>query len=76
MQQANFDLNILKMSGKYANETAEQFSARVFETVSSGYVTLAMAFGVKSGLYDVLIEHHETPKTSEELADLAGMKER
>ena len=64
------------MAGKYDNETAGRFAARLFETVNGGYTTLAIAFGVKSGLFQVLIDHHETTKTSGEIADLAGMKER
>ena len=58
------------------NETAEEFSSRLFETIRGGFVTLSVAFGIKSGLFDILVKHHERPVTSQELADLAGMKER
>ncbi|XP_063971123.1 S-adenosylmethionine-dependent methyltransferase Rv2258c-like [Lytechinus pictus] len=64
------------MAEQYGNETPEEFSSRIFSIVSGGLTGLSIALGVKSGLFDVLVSHHGSPLTSQELADLAGMKER
>ncbi|XP_054752911.2 S-adenosylmethionine-dependent methyltransferase Rv2258c-like [Lytechinus pictus] len=57
-------------------ESLDQFSYRLGQIVENGLTSLSIAFGVKSGLFDVLVENHHTPMTSQELADAASMKER
>ncbi|XP_030850727.1 uncharacterized protein LOC586122 [Strongylocentrotus purpuratus] len=57
-------------------ETAGQFSNRLSGIVEGGLTSLSIAFGVKTGLFDILVEHHHTPMTSQELADAGGFKER
>ena len=65
----------LTMADKYANETAEDFSSRLFGFISGGFTGLSIALGDKSGLFAVLVDHHDKPMTSQELADAAGLKE-
>ncbi|XP_071487143.1 S-adenosylmethionine-dependent methyltransferase Rv2258c-like [Diadema antillarum] len=64
------------MSGKYANETFEEFCGRLGGIISDGHLSLCIALGVRSGLFDVLVKHQGNPMTSEELAKAAGLKER
>ncbi|XP_041461479.1 uncharacterized S-adenosylmethionine-dependent methyltransferase Rv2258c-like isoform X1 [Lytechinus variegatus] len=64
------------MADKYAKETAEEFSSRIFDMLSGAFTGISIAFGVKSGLFKVLVDHHDTPMTSQEIADVAGLKER
>eukprot|EP00058_Branchiostoma_floridae_P014231 XP_002599719.1 hypothetical protein BRAFLDRAFT_106707 [Branchiostoma floridae] len=56
-------------------ETAEQFALRLTTTVSSGFVTLAVAIGVRTGLF-VKLGDQNGPRTSAQIAEAAGMKER
>ncbi|XP_078607400.1 S-adenosylmethionine-dependent methyltransferase Rv2258c-like [Branchiostoma floridae x Branchiostoma japonicum] len=56
-------------------ETTEQFALRLTTTVSSGFVTLAVAIGVRTGLF-VKLGEQDGPRTSAQIAEAAGMKER
>ncbi|CAH1253810.1 Hypp1249 [Branchiostoma lanceolatum] len=56
-------------------ETADEFGLRMVETVSSGFVTLAISMGVRTGLFSHLARM-DGPKTSAQIADTANMKER
>ncbi|XP_078604546.1 S-adenosylmethionine-dependent methyltransferase Rv2258c-like isoform X2 [Branchiostoma floridae x Branchiostoma japonicum] len=56
-------------------ETTEQFALRLTTTVSSGFVTLAVAMGVRTGLF-VKLGEQDGPRTSAQIAEAAGMKER
>ncbi|XP_035679763.1 demethylmenaquinone methyltransferase-like [Branchiostoma floridae] len=56
-------------------ETTEQFALRLTTTVSSGFVTLAVAIGVRTGLF-VKLGEQDGPRTSVQIAEAAGMKER
>ncbi|XP_041463359.1 uncharacterized S-adenosylmethionine-dependent methyltransferase Rv2258c-like [Lytechinus variegatus] len=66
----------MEMAGKEQEESLERFSDRLGQIIENGLTCLSIAFGVKSGLFDVLVENHPTPMTSQELADAASMKER
>ncbi len=59
-----------------ADETAEDFSTRVTKQLVGGVAGLGIAMGMETGLFDVLIPMGENRKTSQEIADLANMKER
>ena len=56
-------------------ETSESFQQQVFGMVSDGFATLGIAIGSQLGLFDVMVGFTE-PKTSQEIADAAGYKER
>ncbi|XP_078684586.1 S-adenosylmethionine-dependent methyltransferase Rv2258c-like [Branchiostoma floridae x Branchiostoma belcheri] len=56
-------------------ETADEFGLRMVKTVSSGFVTLAMSMGVRTGLFRHLASM-DGPKTSAQIAEMANMKER
>ncbi|XP_078616951.1 S-adenosylmethionine-dependent methyltransferase Rv2258c-like [Branchiostoma floridae x Branchiostoma japonicum] len=60
---------------KTSTETAEQFALRMTQTVSSGFVTLAVAMGMRTGLFTQL-SRLDGPRTSVQIAQAAGMKER
>ncbi|CAH1239847.1 Hypp5893 [Branchiostoma lanceolatum] len=57
------------------SETAEQFALRLTTTVSSGFVTLAVAMGMRTGLFAQL-SRLDGPRTSVQIAQAANMKER
>ncbi|XP_038076642.1 demethylmenaquinone methyltransferase-like [Patiria miniata] len=59
-----------------ADETAEDFSSRVVRQITGGLACLGIAMGVETGLFDVLISLGGDPKTSQEIADIADLKER
>ena len=56
-------------------ETAEEFSSKMADTVSGGYLCLALALGNRSGLWDAMASFDQ-PKTVKEVADAAGLKPR
>ncbi|XP_072050732.1 S-adenosylmethionine-dependent methyltransferase Rv2258c-like isoform X1 [Amphiura filiformis] len=56
-------------------ETFEEFDSRLINIVSGGFMTMAIGLGVDTGLFDVMCSM-DGPKTSQEIADLAGLKER
>eukprot|EP00058_Branchiostoma_floridae_P028438 XP_002613929.1 hypothetical protein BRAFLDRAFT_98492 [Branchiostoma floridae] len=60
---------------KTSAETADQFALRMTQTVSSGFVTLAVAMGMRTGLFAQL-SRLDGPRTSVQIAQAAGMKER
>ncbi|XP_054753666.2 S-adenosylmethionine-dependent methyltransferase Rv2258c-like [Lytechinus pictus] len=64
------------MADKHTKETTEEFSSRIFGIVSGSFTGISIAFGYKTGLFKVLVDHHDTPMTSQEIADVAGLKER
>ncbi|XP_066289220.1 S-adenosylmethionine-dependent methyltransferase Rv2258c-like [Branchiostoma lanceolatum] len=57
------------------DETKEIFAKKISETITSGFVTLSLAIGRRTGLFDVLARQQE-PRTSHEIAAAAGLKER
>ncbi|XP_078692284.1 S-adenosylmethionine-dependent methyltransferase Rv2258c-like [Branchiostoma floridae x Branchiostoma belcheri] len=64
------------MSQKQAKEeTANEFGLRMVKTVSSGFVTLAMSVGARTGLF-ARLAGMDGPKTSAQIAEMANMKER
>ena len=56
-------------------ETARDFQERMYETVQKGFTTMAIAYGSRLGLFDIMAKF-TTPKTSQEIADEVGYKER
>ena len=58
-----------------AEETALGFSSLVGAKVSDGLLSLAIAVGKDTGLFDVMISFHQ-PKTCQEIADAGKYKER
>ena len=63
------------MAEKAASETYEDFNAHLDSIVQGGFITMAISMGVDTGLFGVMCEM-DGPKTSQEIADLAGLKER
>ncbi|XP_033634686.1 uncharacterized protein LOC117295970 [Asterias rubens] len=59
-----------------AGENLPQFGARIMETVNAGFIALSIAVGKETGLFRVLAGFEGQPKTSQEIADEAGLKER
>ncbi|XP_072038242.1 S-adenosylmethionine-dependent methyltransferase Rv2258c-like [Amphiura filiformis] len=57
-------------------ETLEQFGMRITQTVTGGFLMLSMAMGHQTGLFDKLASFEGDPKTSQEIADETGLKER
>ena len=57
-------------------ETLEQFGMRMTQTVTGGFLMLSLAMGHQTGLFDKLASFEGTPKTCQEIADEAGLKER
>ena len=56
-------------------ETADDFSSKMADIVTGGYLCLAMALGNRAGLWDILSSFEE-PKTCKEIANAAGLKEK
>lgn len=54
-------------------ETSEQFEQRCSQIIANGFSSLSLALGHKLKLFNHL---NETPQTSEEIANLAGLRER
>ncbi|XP_022105230.1 uncharacterized protein LOC110987100 [Acanthaster planci] len=59
-----------------AGESMPEFGARIMETVNAGFIALSIAVGKETGLFSVLAGFEGQPKTSQEIADEAGLKER
>lgn len=57
-------------------ESLEQFGMRMTQTVTGGFLMLSMAMGHQTGLFDTLASFEGVPKTCQEIADEAGLKER
>ena len=64
------------MAEKYANETTDDFMDRLGVTLTEGYKTMAVAFGLESGLLKAMVDHSPNPMTSQEIADSLDFKER
>ncbi len=58
------------------DETDQSFSNRVSEQLIGGIAGIGIAMGMETGLFDVMSSLGESPHTSQEIADTAGMKER
>ncbi|KAI8520230.1 hypothetical protein Bbelb_034870 [Branchiostoma belcheri] len=58
-----------------ADETQAVFAQKIADTITSGFVTLSLAIGRRTGLFDVLARQ-EQPRSSHEIAAAAGLKER
>ncbi|XP_071946839.1 S-adenosylmethionine-dependent methyltransferase Rv2258c-like [Antedon mediterranea] len=56
-------------------ENIELFGFRMGQTVNSGFLLLSIAMGRETGLFDALANFTE-PKTSKEIAEATGLKER
>ncbi|XP_070582195.1 S-adenosylmethionine-dependent methyltransferase Rv2258c-like [Ptychodera flava] len=56
-------------------ETSESFMNRMAECFNSGFVMIGVAIGSSTGLFETMAAIDE-PKTSQEIADIAGLKER
>ena len=52
-----------------------KFTEKVSQVVINGYLSLALAIGHKSGLFDTLASFDE-PKTCEEICAASGCKQR
>ncbi|XP_035660347.1 uncharacterized protein LOC118405053 [Branchiostoma floridae] len=61
--------------GEATPETADQFALRMITTVSSGFVSLGIAVGARTGLIAQLAEA-DGPETAVQIAEKANMKER
>nr|XP_054758031.1 S-adenosylmethionine-dependent methyltransferase Rv2258c-like [Lytechinus pictus] len=57
-------------------ETIMDFGHRMAQTINSGFLTLSIAVGRQTGLFEAMASFHGQPKTSQEIADRAGLKER
>lgn len=64
-----------KYTGDGLDESPSEFADRIMKTINSGSLALAISLGVDNGLFDVLVEQ-KGPKTSQEIAKIAGLKER
>ena len=60
---------------KVVKETEEEFSGHIKDVAYSGVMCLAIAMGMKTGLFELMVAM-ETPKTSQEIADAGNLKER
>ena len=58
------------------HETSKDFTARLSHQINGGMACLGIAMGMETGLFDVMMSIGENRKTSQEIADLANMKER
>ncbi|XP_071794724.1 S-adenosylmethionine-dependent methyltransferase Rv2258c-like isoform X1 [Asterias amurensis] len=58
------------------HETSKDFAARLSHQINGGMACLGIAMGMETGLFDVMMSIGENRKTSQEIADLANMKER
>ena len=56
-------------------ETCEDFSGRLGKIVHGGFISMAVAMGVDSGLFKVMCKMDGT-KTSQEIAVIGDLKER
>ena len=56
-------------------ETESGFAHRLSQSLNDGFSALGTALGSKLGLFDLMISFDE-PKTSQEIADAGGFKER
>ncbi|XP_077994921.1 S-adenosylmethionine-dependent methyltransferase Rv2258c-like [Glandiceps talaboti] len=56
-------------------ETSESFGKRMGEIVSNGFTSVGIAVGSATGLFNTMATF-KVPKTSQEIADAAGLKER
>ncbi|XP_022083548.1 uncharacterized protein LOC110975398 [Acanthaster planci] len=56
-------------------ETEEMFGNRLAETVTQGFLCLALSLGHKTGLFEAMAGFDE-PKSAKEIANAAGLKER
>lgn len=68
-------MEVKKPSGVGVDENPAEFADRLMKTVNSGALALAISLGVDNGLFEVLAEQ-KGPKTSQEIAKIAGLKER
>ncbi|XP_022097368.1 uncharacterized protein LOC110982906 [Acanthaster planci] len=59
-----------------AGETAAEFSSRLLHQISGGLACLGIAMGMQTGLFEVMISLGGEPKTSQEIADAANLRER
>ena len=64
------------MAERETPETTEEFMKRFGTLVTHGYLSLSVALGVKTGLFETLISLQEQERASHEIADAAGLKER
>ena len=58
------------------DESASDFSTRVTQQLVGGIAGMGVAMGMETGLFEMMIAMGESKKTSQEIADLANMKER
>lgn len=58
------------------NETLPMFGNRIAQTINSGFLTLSLAAGYRTGLFAALARYEGEPRTSQEIADDTGLKER
>ena len=56
-------------------ETEVAFATRIGQTLNEGFSALGISLGSKLGLFDLMISF-DKPKTSQEIADAGGFKER
>ena len=56
-------------------ETEAGFAQRVGQTINEGFTALGITLGSKLGIFDLMISFDQ-PKTSQEIADAGGFKER
>ncbi|XP_033123835.1 uncharacterized protein LOC117122394 [Anneissia japonica] len=56
-------------------ENIQTFGFRMGQTVNSGFLLISIAMGRETGLFDALANFTE-PKTSTEIAEVTGLKER
>nr|XP_006816137.1 PREDICTED: sterol 24-C-methyltransferase-like [Saccoglossus kowalevskii] len=58
-----------------STETADMFSRIILQHLNSGFLSVGIAFGSTTGLFQAM-ENMGEGKTSQEIADAAGLKER
>ena len=68
-------LNKKNSAHRYCDEAPHEFAERMMMTVNASAVALGLSIGVETGLFKTITSLKE-PKTSTEIADLAGLKER
>ena len=56
-------------------ETEDGFAKRIGQTLNEGFTALGISLGSKLGIFDLMISFDQ-PKTSQEIADAGGFKER
>lgn len=61
-----------------ASENEQSFAERCKDTIESGFICLGLSIGHRLKLFDAIgdIASESAPKTSEEIASRAGLKER